>query len=108
MPFSGGCALAEYVQNQGCPVAQPDAVTQGLLQTPLLTRGQLIVEDDCLDAEVGDGCLNLSCFAAADVCTRIRLLQSLKRTPNDLMREASSDDDVSQCVTATKTIPNKA
>ena len=87
MPFSRGCALTEYVQDQGCPIAETDAVSQGLLQTPLLTRGQLVVEDDCLNAQVGDGCLYLSCLSAADVCPRVRLLQSLKRPPDNLMPE---------------------
>ncbi len=87
VPFSRGRALAEYIQNKGCPVAQTDAIPQNLLQTPLLTRGQLIVKDDCLDAEVGYGCLNLCCFAAADVCPRVGLLQSLKRPPDNLVQE---------------------
>jgi len=85
--FSRSRALAEYIQNKGCPVAQTDAIPQNLLQAPLLTRGQLIVEDDGLDAEVGYGCLDLGCFAAADVSARVRLLQPLERPPDNLVQE---------------------
>jgi len=74
----------EDVQNQGCAIENLDALSHLLLQLALLSRRQLVIKDDEVEAQIIVEVLKLLYLTLAYVCGRVDPVQALSSPAHHL------------------------